>query len=98
MDEAVRFFTPEETGFVKSNGADGFFRLWVRKEAYVKYMGEGISYGLDSFSLSDGIRLSDEYGDAVFREIDFGEKFKCAVCTAKEEFSWEQIETEEMHI
>ena len=95
---AERFFTPEETDFVKANGADGFFRLWVRKEAYVKYMGEGISYGLDSFSLSDGSRLADEYGDSVFREIDFGENFKCAVCTAKEEFSWEQIKTEEMHI
>lgn len=83
---------------MESNGADGFFRLWVRKEAYVKYTGKGISYGLDSFSLSDGIILLYEYGDAVLREIDFGENFKCAVCTAKEELSWEQIKTEEMHI
>ena len=95
---AERFFTPEENRFVASGGADGFFRLWVRKEAYVKYIGKGISYGLDSFSLSDGIRLSDEYGDAVFREIDFGENFKCALCASKEAFSWEQIKTEEMHI
>ena len=95
---AERFFTPEETRFVKANGADGFFRLWVRKEAYVKYTGKGISCGLGSFSLSDGSRLADEYEDVIFGDIDFGDNFKCAVCTSKEAFIWEQIKTEEMHI
>ncbi len=98
LKTARRFFTPQEACFVENTGADGFFRLWVKKEAYIKYKGEGLSYGLDSFNLSDGVSLSDECGGAVFRELDFGADFKCAVCAAKEEFSWNQIKTEEMHI
>ncbi len=95
---ADRFFSPAEQQFVRSAGADGFFRLWVRKEAYVKYLGQGISYGLENFSLSNGIALKDEYEDVLFREIDFGNDFRCAICIAKEDFFWKQIRTEEMHI
>ena len=95
---AGRFFTEAESRFVIQNGAEGFFRLWVRKEAYVKYTGLGISYGLGNFSLSDGNALTDCYDDVTFKEIDFGESFKCAVCTTKEAFAWKQIKTEEMHI
>lgn len=95
---AQRFFTREESLFVAQNGADGFFRLWVRKEAYVKYIGTGISFGLGSFSLSDGNALAGSYNDVIFKEIDFGKDFKCAVCATKEAFDWTQITTEEMHI
>lgn len=98
LKTARRFFTPQELRFVEANGADGFFRLWTRKEAYIKYKGAGLAYGLDSFSLSDGIILIDEHDGVVFREPDFGADFKCAVCAAKEEFFWNQIKTEEMHI
>lgn len=95
---AQRFFTEAESLFVIRNGADGFFRLWARKEAYVKYTGLGISFGLGSFSLSDGNALADSYNDVIFKEIDFGKDFKCAVCATKEAFDWTQITTEEMHI
>ncbi len=98
LKTARRFFTPQELRFVESNGADGFFRLWTRKEAYVKYKGEGLSYGLGSFNLSDGITLRDECDGVVFSELDFGADFKCSVCAAKEEFFWNQIKTEEMRI
>ncbi len=95
---ADRFFAPAEQQFVRNAGMDGFFKLWVRKEAYVKYLGQGISYGLGNFSLSDGITLKDEYEGVLFREIDFGNDFRCAICTAKEDFFWKEVKTEEMHI
>ncbi len=48
---ARRFFTEGECEFILTAGADAFFDVWVRKEAYVKYLGSGLAEGLDSFSV-----------------------------------------------
>lgn len=48
---AKRFFTEEEENYVLENGKNGFFEIWVRKEAYVKYLGTGLSQGLSTFSV-----------------------------------------------
>lgn len=37
-----RYFTEEERAYVEQRGADGFFLLWTRKEAYSKYVGTGL--------------------------------------------------------
>ena len=42
---ASRFFTEREFQYVKESGAKGFFEIWVRKEAYMKYTGAGMAYG-----------------------------------------------------
>ena len=39
---AARYYTENEQGYVAQNGADGFFEIWTRKEAYAKYTGQGI--------------------------------------------------------
>ena len=39
---ANRFFLDEEIKFVRDYGIDGFFDIWVRKEACIKYFGTGI--------------------------------------------------------
>ncbi len=52
---AGRFFTPEEADYVADQGEEGFFRIWVRKEAALKYAGVGLSLGMDGFRvLKDG--------------------------------------------
>ena len=51
---AKRFFTEEEYVYVQKNGAEAFFELWVRKEAFVKYLGAGLSFGLSRFSVLEG--------------------------------------------
>ncbi len=55
---AERFFTEEEAEYVREGNGDPlrFVRVWVRKEAYVKLTGKGVSDFLN-FSVSDGEKL-----------------------------------------
>lgn len=55
---AERFFTDEEAEFVRDNDGDpvAFAKIWVRKEAYSKYTGKGLS-DFSNFSVTDGERL-----------------------------------------
>ncbi|QOX63277.1 4'-phosphopantetheinyl transferase superfamily protein [Anoxybacterium hadale] len=57
---AARFFTEEEYQYVLQNGLSGFYEIWVRKEAYVKYLGTGLSEGLRTFSVATKETLLQE--------------------------------------
>jgi 4'-phosphopantetheinyl transferase len=50
-DLAERFFSRREAGIIgRLSGElrlEAFFRCWTRKEAYLKALGQGLSYGLD---------------------------------------------------
>ena len=56
MGLADRFFTPCEAAALRALDAGGrretFFRLWTRKEAYLKAHGLGLSYGLERVEVS----------------------------------------------
>lgn len=91
MELAKRFFTREEADYVLKNGEKGFFRLWVGKEAYVKYLGEGISYGFDKFSLVENGSMIWETENPVpcfLQEIQLAEAYECIVCTREKEEAW----------
>ena len=55
---ARRFFSRRECALLESCDDSGlaaaFFSCWTRKEAFVKALGEGISFGLADFSVSVG--------------------------------------------
>jgi 4'-phosphopantetheinyl transferase len=56
MGLADRFFTPREAAALRALDAAGrletFFRLWTRKEAYLKAHGLGLSFGLERVEVS----------------------------------------------
>ncbi len=54
---AVRYFTVAEQKYVKTHGEDGFYQVWVYKEAYIKCKGTGISEVLASFSVIEEDQL-----------------------------------------
>lgn len=75
---AKRFFTEEEHEFIGITGLEAFFDVWVRKEAFVKYLGSGLAEGLDSFSVIKGGRFLNE----VVRKEEAGrEPLSCKIGT-----------------
>ncbi len=56
---AERFFSEDEAEFVRRGEGDmsRFVKVWTRKEAYVKYMGTGVS-DFPNFSVCDGDKFS----------------------------------------
>ena len=111
---AERFFTAEEADYIKrlvhegSAGDDAvlneFYRIWCRKEAFVKYTGRGFAEtGFDSFSVlgEDGtpaekIRVCGI--DAVFTECgkyvlspDLAGRCVCVICSATQVGSIEKV-------
>jgi len=75
-----RFFHPEEDQWLRSRdyGAADFFRIWTAKESWIKKTGEGLSAGLDSFSV-----LSPLPDGAVLQYLPAPEGFTMCLCTAQ---------------
>ena len=78
---ATRFFSPAECAALEALPVDerrpGFFRLWTRKEAYLKATGEGVSRELRAIDVTGPpdqwapVRVGD-VTDARFRVRDLG--------------------------
>ena len=53
---ANRFFTEPELKHIEKtqdNICERFFEIWTKKEAYIKYIGKGLSISLNSFDVTD---------------------------------------------
>ena len=89
---AQRFFTKEEWEWILIAGLDAFYDVWVRKEAYVKYLGSGLAEGLDSFSVIEYGKFSTQvisrkcdcrnHLPCFIRPCEIGDRVKAAYCSA----------------
>ena len=72
-------FSPPECAALAAMASDArraaFFRIWTRKEAYVKFLGDGLGYPTRSFSVSDHADDDALVGD----EKDAGAPRRCRV-------------------
>ncbi|MBQ7645817.1 MAG: 4-phosphopantetheinyl transferase family protein [Clostridia bacterium] len=67
---AERFFTDEEADYVREGDGDPqrFVKIWVRKEAFSKYTGKGLS-DFSNFSVSDGDKLLNKVGGVPIKKF-----------------------------
>ena len=63
---AGRFFSEREKEYVKGSGLDGFFDIWVRREAFGKYTGEGFFGHMPEF-------VTEENSLAMYLAVPCGE-------------------------
>jgi 4'-phosphopantetheinyl transferase len=88
-DVAERFFSPREcatlSALPEEQWVEGFFNCWTRKEAYIKALGIGLSYPLDSFTVSlapgETARLISGEPGCEIAAIDAGDGYCAAVVT-----------------
>ncbi|WP_151735047.1 4'-phosphopantetheinyl transferase family protein [Paenibacillus tengchongensis] len=100
---AERFFSVEEYQLLLSEPADRqvavFYELWTLKESYLKQTGQGLSGGLDSFTVSrNGKGYYDENGRCFFRQYEVDPRYKLSVCAGHTEFPQEVIRLSLDHI
>lgn len=88
-DIAEQFFSPQEfatlSALPEEQWVEGFFNCWTRKEAYIKALGIGLSYPLDSFTVSvapgETARLISGKPSCEIAAIDAGDGYCAAVVT-----------------
>jgi 4'-phosphopantetheinyl transferase len=95
MNVASRYFSTEEIQMLdnmptKAQQDQLFYQLWTAREAYLKFLGTGISYGLSGFSIeklcSGEFRVSDPNGVSCKLSLyPLKELYQLAVCNHPEE-------------
>ncbi|GAB1475607.1 hypothetical protein MASR2M70_04390 [Bacillota bacterium] len=89
---AKRYFTGAEYDYVLWGGEMAFLKLWVRKEAYLKYKGSGLSGGLESFELIKNGRLICKLHDGWVDEIQIDDKLIAAYSSANRKLTGKIID------
>lgn len=68
---AERFFSADEVEYVRDGDVESehFAQVWVRKEAYVKYTGKGLS-DFSNFSVTDGIKFYNKVNGVTIKKLN----------------------------
>lgn len=88
-DLAGRFFSEEEEKYVNLGGVEAFMRVWVRKEAVIKFLGITLGEGISKYITVDSGLLLNEIkiggGSLIIFEPEIAPKIKCACAIRKDE-------------
>lgn len=81
---AKRYFTKEEQHYVELWGIEGFFEIWVRKEAFGKFTGiglfaEGANFISEKGDILDQLQIDEK--TLFLTPIEISNEIKCVVCT-----------------
>lgn len=91
MNVASRYFTSQEQDWLNETDSpelldQRFYQIWTAKEAYLKYLGSGISYGLQKFNVIKecaGFAIDDENNPSTQLLLSpLHDLYQLAVCTA----------------
>ncbi|MEK4444263.1 MULTISPECIES: 4'-phosphopantetheinyl transferase family protein [unclassified Niallia] len=91
---ADRFFTNSEINYINQatneNRIKRFYSIWTAKESYIKFIGEGMSIPLNSFTIEifdKAIKLYECNGQIItepscyFKSYNISEKYKTTLCS-----------------
>ena len=92
---AERFFTPNETAYIKSDSQSlRFCEVWTKKESHIKLEGKGLHKSLSSFSVFD----TDTQGYHTYHKAFENNAAICHICSAKSNTPSVKIINTEMFI
>ncbi len=88
LNIADRFFAPSEIELIKTQPTseaqiNTFFRLWTLKESYIKAEGQGLSMGLNTFSVQpDSNKIIRDNVEVIcsLYEFDVDKSYKFSAC------------------
>jgi 4'-phosphopantetheinyl transferase len=105
VDIADRFFTEEEKKYIhigmEEEQIRRFTEVWTLKESYIKYLGIGLSSGLNFFSVNplDGSIFDQKRGitsQLRLKSYLFDLEYYLAICTIEQETTIHEISIEQM--
>lgn len=79
---ADNFYTEFEITFCEEN-EKGFYKIWTRKESYLKALGKGITELRNTPSMVLEGKLVNEVGEFEFQELDIKKKYEVVLCSLR---------------